>query len=588
MDITNLDVGEEVSDCKQKAAVQMDLSQDQLDEKHLVSLGYKQELYRNVTFWGSVGITLGCMQPLLSAGTLFYALGWGGPREVVWSFVGCFVWSFFIALSMAEISSQYTVAGGPYYWAGALAGRFGRFPSYVLGWVLFLGLISGVVSYENQVAQQIISIKLILDNSRLGTPPGALGDVSGIEFGVPLPNQPSLPFQKAFYGITAGCCVIHSLANFIPVKGINYIAIASFLWLLGVSALMMFVLPGITPERESGSFVFTKWVPSVSTENSESLWATGLPNDSWTACVGFTMAQYLLLVYDTPAHMSEETKSAGSTVPKAILFSYVVGGLLNFGMLVSYLFCMNLSNYQVDPMAPDDVVALGNFLTGGVTNGLFPVGNIYYDAFMQNFGRAEGAAVFTAFICVGTNFCCILTITTAVRFMYSFARDGGFPFSNLLAYVEPRTGVPVNCVVVFCICVMLFQTGIFAENWYSTINGIGSVVANGFLFVYGVPSLLRVVNRKAFKPAKEFSLGWASIPCAIIGSAYCLFSVITICIPNWLPVTATTLNVAPVFLGVVLTWACLSFPVVAYFNFYKGPALSSDSAAVNVQGETQA
>ena len=31
--------------------------------------------------------------------------------EVVWGFVGCVVWSAFLALSLAEISSQYTVAG---------------------------------------------------------------------------------------------------------------------------------------------------------------------------------------------------------------------------------------------------------------------------------------------------------------------------------------------------------------------------------------------------------------------------------------------------------------------------------------------
>jgi len=33
-----------------------------LRTQHLAALGYKQELKRNVTFMGSVGITLGCMQ----------------------------------------------------------------------------------------------------------------------------------------------------------------------------------------------------------------------------------------------------------------------------------------------------------------------------------------------------------------------------------------------------------------------------------------------------------------------------------------------------------------------------------------------
>ena len=31
-------------------------------------------------------------------------------------------------------------------------------------------------------------------------------------------------------------------------------------------------------------------------------------------------------------------------------------------------------------------------------------------------------------------------MTCAVRFLYSFARDGGLPFSSFFAMVEPRTG----------------------------------------------------------------------------------------------------------------------------------------------------
>ena len=45
---------------------------------------------------------------------LQFGMGFGGPVSVIWGFIGCFIWSFFLALSMAEISSQYTVAGGPY------------------------------------------------------------------------------------------------------------------------------------------------------------------------------------------------------------------------------------------------------------------------------------------------------------------------------------------------------------------------------------------------------------------------------------------------------------------------------------------
>jgi hypothetical protein len=38
-----------------------------------------------------------------------------------------------------------------------------------------------------------------------------------------------------------------------------------------------------------------------------------------------------MLVWDTPAHMAEETKDAARVVPRAIITSYTIGGFLNIG-----------------------------------------------------------------------------------------------------------------------------------------------------------------------------------------------------------------------------------------------------------------
>ena len=314
-------------------------------------------------------------------------MGFGGPVTVIWGFIGCFIWSFFLALSMAEISSQYTVAGGPYCacaacaaahvaepdakpvhadWAGALVNPnwklLGRLPAYVQGWVLYLAFVAGITSYEFQIAQQLTSIRLILANSKLGTPPGVLGDISSVSFGVAVPDHPLPAFQQAFYGIMVGFLVFHAAMNFLPIKRINQLAICSFAWLIMISAVIMFALPAITPKRNGADFIFKEWVPATtlppsSSDTSTAMTSTSPPapavslmatgtNNGWTAMVGMLMSQYLLLVYDTPSHMAEETHDAARTVPKAIMTSYVLGGFLNIGMLVSYLACMNLDNYQ--------------------------------------------------------------------------------------------------------------------------------------------------------------------------------------------------------------------------------------------------
>ena len=140
---------------------------------------------------------------------------------------------------------------------------------------------------------------------------------------------------------------------------------------------------------------------------------TNLPSEGWNAMVGLLMTQYLMTYYDVPSHMAEETHDAARTVrlsvwhttrflrfsrprcvnptpsgrrlaprrtqvPRAIVTSFLIAGVTNLGMLISFVACLDLSYYQYDflTLAPliskDDRVASGNFLFGGVTNGVRP------------------------------------------------------------------------------------------------------------------------------------------------------------------------------------------------------------------------
>ena len=102
-----------------------------------------------------------------------------------------------------------------------------------------------------------------------------------------------------------------------------------------------------------------------------------------------------------------------------------------------------------------------------------------------------------------------------------------------------------------------------------------AVITNGFLLTYGVPPFLRLVNSSTFKPSKAFNLGWMSKPAAAIGVAYCLFSIATIALPAFVPVTAANMNYAPVALGAVVVFAVVTFPFAGpIFNSYSGPALA--------------
>jgi hypothetical protein len=173
---------------------------------------------------------------------------------------------------------------------------------------MYLTFVAGITSYEFQIAQQLTSIKLILDNSKLGTPPGALGDVSGVAFGVAVPNVENSTFQNGIYGIMIGFTCLHATANLLPVKHMNKVAIASFSWLIMISSLIMFALPAITPKRNDGKFIFAEWIgattrPALGSSSSTdttsmtppspalSLHATGITSNGWTAMTGLLMVR---------------------------------------------------------------------------------------------------------------------------------------------------------------------------------------------------------------------------------------------------------------------------------------------------------
>lgn len=154
-------------------------------------------------------------------------------------------------------------------------------------------------------------------------------------------------------------------------------------------------------------------------------------------------------------------------------------------------------------------------------------------------------------------FTSVLNFVAASRFIYSFARDGGFPppFSRYLATVHPKTGAPLYAILLFLTGTVLFAIAWTNESPVVSFNAVSGINSIGFLMVYGTPSLLRFTTAlKTFKPSAGFNLGRLSIPIAVLGAAYGAFSVATISLPNFWPVKGhpNNANYAPIAFGAVL------------------------------------
>ena len=118
--------------------------------------------------------------------------------------------------------------------------------------------------------------------------------------------------------------------------------------------------------------------------------------------------------------MAEEIKDASIVLPKAIMTAATVNGSMGFIMTIT--FCFTLGN-------PMDII-------------FSPTGYPFIQAFYNVTGSHVGTAIMTAIIIVNITSACISTVATVSRQTWSFARDGGLPFSSFIA--EVRDDLPVK------------------------------------------------------------------------------------------------------------------------------------------------
>ena len=114
------------------------------DEQRLAELGYKQELARGWSGFTNFAISFTIISVLAGTFTTF-AFAWqnGGPiaASIGWPVLCAFV--LMVAFSMAELTSKYPTAGGPYWWAHDLGGKGW---SWMTGWFNIVGLVGIVAS----------------------------------------------------------------------------------------------------------------------------------------------------------------------------------------------------------------------------------------------------------------------------------------------------------------------------------------------------------------------------------------------------------------------------------------------------------
>lgn len=130
--------------------------------------------------------------------------------------------------------------------------------------------------------------------------------------------------------------------------------------------------------------------------------------------VGQISSAYALVSSDAAAHLSEEVKDAGLTVPRSMVWAFVINVFMGLLLIVSFLFAM--------PNVHDAV----NY--AGETFSFF-----YVYTHMMSEAGVNGVSIIGIFLLIGGN---ININASTARQTFAFARDNGLPFSGWISKVS--------------------------------------------------------------------------------------------------------------------------------------------------------
>jgi amino acid transporter len=424
------------------------------DEQQLAQLGYRQELARAWSGFTNFAISFTIISVLAGTFTTF-AFAWqnGGPvaASIGWPVLCAFV--LMVAFSMAELTSKYPTAGGPYWWAHDLGGKGW---SWMTGWFNIVGLV-GIVASVGYGAAIFLNATFALYGL----------NVLGINFG---DSKHILGETFLLYVIIL---VLYTMVNIFADSFLALMNNVSVGWhLLGV-AVVIGLLVFVPSHHQSIGWVFGHRINNNGAFGGSTsglgFWLLVLP-------VGFLLTMYTQTGYDASAHTAEETRGAAKAAAQGVWRSVFWSAVIGWFVLLAFLF------------AATDVKA--------VDAGAGFVGAIFTSAL-----DSWAAKLVLIIATVGQLFCGAAGLTSGSRTWYAFSRDRGMPGWWAFRRIN-KDRVPFNAVIAVSVASLIIAIpALFGKNnipfAFFALTGICTV---GLYLAYIIPVYLRLRAGDKFDP----------------------------------------------------------------------------------------
>lgn len=503
------------------------ITQSKLDAADLTTFGHEQELSRKfsaVSIFALAFTVLGTWSTFAQG--LSSGLNNGGPVSILWGLMLVGVCNICVALSLGELLSSMPTSLGQAYFVFALwQGRIGRASSYVCAWVNTFGWWCLAASQIAFMTDFLLAMKTMFDPEWDGASKG------WVQFLI-------------YVGITFTFTVLNAVAcrkdNILPI--FNDFVGVTFTFLLVLFILTLLIVTGVKPhlDFQDASVVFGKWI-------NETGWPDGVV---WFT--GLVQSAYGLTAFDSLIHFSDELDNPRRTGPKVMWLSVALGWASGWIFMLVCLFCIQ----DWDALAESEDIPFIPIVTGALgRNG----GAVLIAVFIMN-GLCQGASI----------------VTTASRLTWSFARDGGLPFSNYLKNVNPYWKAPVRAIWIQGIIIGL--VGVLYLFSDTTLQAILSVSTIALTISYAMPIVtLLAVGRGRLAPG-PFQLGRLGTTINVVSIIYCVITTVMFFFPGSPNPSPADMNYAIAVFGVMMI-------ISTVFWFLRGNTqyLVSEGVIVGVQ-----
>ncbi len=429
-------------------------------------MGYAQELRRGLSGFSNFAISFAIISVLAGAlTTLYLPLLAGGPLAVTLSWVVIGFFALLVGMSMAEICSAMPTAGGLYYWAAKLSrdARAGARNSWFTGWFNLIGQIGVIASVDYALSVFIAEFISIYETKWL--------------------FFDSTTDYKSVFFIYTIVLILHGLLNTFGVRLVKILMDISVWWhVFGTAVIIaaLFIIPDSSKTEGLGSIFDYKNLTGWDFKGS----------GVYVVIIGMLIAQYTITGFDASAHVSEETKGANVSAPKAILRSIYLSAIIAW--------ILDIAIVQAIPKGAYDSIATS-----------------FIPAPLRVFEQAVGGNMAKTMIfiaIVGQFFCGMACVTANSRMVYAFSRDGALPGSKLWHRISPRTRTPTNAVwlgvtLAWLLGMLTFlQSANYAVAFFSMVG----ITAVGLYLAYVIPVFLRL-RKRDFVQGPWNMRGWSKL-----------------------------------------------------------------------------